>query len=176
MKCFSAIKEDESQDNNNKSNIKNVKLKDDKFNGVKRIQINNINNNFNFYNYNKIIYYNSYINLINAIGQNKNVNSIKNKDIIIQPHEIKTINNTISPKKDKDNLNHEDYIIKMFGKFGWICSICNNFNFESRCICNRCKAVKAPKTKEEIEEQKKEIKEKKAINKKKKKIKENNKV
>ena len=38
----------------------------------------------------------------------------------------------------------------MFGRFGWICRICNNFNFETRSICNRCKTIKVPKTKEEI--------------------------
>ena len=113
------------------------------------------NNNFCLYNNNKIICYNNYINLINPAHQNKNINSIKNKDIITQPLE-KTKCNDIPSGKDKDNLNHEDYIIKMFGKFGWICRICNNFNFESRCICNRCKGIKAPKTKEEINEAKKE--------------------
>ena len=55
------------------------------------------------------------------------------------------------------NLNEEDYLIRMFGRFGWVCRICNNFNFESRNICNRCKAIKAPKTKKEINERKKEI-------------------
>ena len=103
----------------------------------------NQNNNFNLYNLynnNKNICYNNYINLINPIAQKKALNSIKNNDIIIQP-----------------NLNEEDYLIRMFGRFGWVCRICNNFNFESRNICNRCKAIKAPKTKKEINERKKEI-------------------
>ena len=103
----------------------------------------NQNNNFNLYNLynnNKNICYNNYINLINPIAQKKALNSIKNNDIITQP-----------------NLNEEDYLIRMFGRFGWVCRICNNFNFESRNICNRCKAIKAPKTKKEINERKKEI-------------------
>ena len=33
----------------------------------------------------------------------------------------------------------------MFGKKGWICVLCNNFNFETRVMCNRCKALKNPK-------------------------------
>ena len=42
----------------------------------------------------------------------------------------------------------------MFGKLGWICRLCDNFNFESRNVCNRCKAIKTPKTKEEISNEK----------------------
>ena len=115
----------------------------------------NNNNNFNLYKNNNIICYNNYINVINPINQNKNLNlKTKDIDIITSPHE-KT-NNNISLGKDKEDLNQDKYLIKMFGRIGWICRICNNFNFESRCICNRCKAVKAPKTKEEIEEKKKE--------------------
>ena len=33
----------------------------------------------------------------------------------------------------------------MFGKKGWICVLCNNFNFETRVKCNRCKELKNPK-------------------------------
>ena len=104
----------------------------------------NQNNNFNLYNLynnNKNIYnaefnQNNNFNLYNLYNNNKNIFS----DIITQP-----------------NLNEEDYLIRMFGRFGWVCRICNNFNFESRNICNRCKAIKAPKTKKEINERKKEI-------------------
>ena len=32
----------------------------------------------------------------------------------------------------------------MFGRKGWICSFCNNFNFESRNKCNKCKQNKTP--------------------------------
>ena len=42
----------------------------------------------------------------------------------------------------------------MFGRLGWICRQCNNFNFETRNKCNRCQAIKMPKTKEEINKKK----------------------
>ena len=32
----------------------------------------------------------------------------------------------------------------MFGRRGWICQGCNNFNYESRKNCNRCKIPKNP--------------------------------
>ena len=53
----------------------------------------------------------------------------------------------------------------MFGRTGWICNKCNNFNFESRNKCNRCYCNKDPKTIEEINK-KKEEREKKKIQKK----------
>ena len=33
----------------------------------------------------------------------------------------------------------------MFGRRGWICELCNNFNYESRKKCNRCHITKKPK-------------------------------
>ena len=33
----------------------------------------------------------------------------------------------------------------MFGRRGWICEECNNFNYESRNKCNRCGIPKQPK-------------------------------
>ena len=145
--------------NNNKLNINKINS-NKKLNEIKNKQINIINNNNYNYNHkgnNKIIYNNNYINLINPIYQNKNIKSIKNENIITQPHYTMENNNVIQFRKDKDKLNKDDYIIKMFGRFGWICRICNNFNFETRTICNRCKAIKDPKIKEEIYENKKGI-------------------
>ena len=52
------------------------------------------------------------------------------------------------------NLEPKDYLVKMFGRVGWICRQCNNFNFETRNKCNRCFAVKMPKTLEEINKKK----------------------
>ena len=68
--------------------------------------------------------------------------------------------------KNVKNLNPDDYIIKMFGRLGWICSYCNNFNFDTRNKCNRCQAIKMPKLKEEIfkkkdKKNKKKVKERK---------------
>ena len=104
----------------------------------KDFNINNFNTmNNTEYNLNNAEFnQNNNFNLYNLNNNNKNICN----DIITQP-----------------NLNEEDYLIRMFGRFGWVCRICNNFNFESRNICNRCKAIKAPKTKKEINERKKEI-------------------
>ena len=114
----------EKNDLHNKLNINCLNL-NDQLNEMNTNQTSFFNNNnFNLYMNNKIIYYNNYINL----GEpNNNSHNTKNN-----------IN------------NNNNYSITMFGKIGWICRLCNNFNFESRCICNRCKAIKTPKTKEEI--------------------------
>ena len=116
---------------------------------------------------NNIIYNNNFINLEDPNNQNKNINSKINKEIIDSPD---TTNNfsTISLGNEKPDLNKNNYLIAMFGKFGWICRLCNNFNFEQRNNCKRCKAIKAPKTRDEISKEKekdkilkKRIKEKK---------------
>jgi hypothetical protein len=41
--------------------------------------------------------------------------------------------------------NEDEYLTQMFGKMGWICALCNNFNYQSRNKCNRCGALKKPK-------------------------------
>ena len=59
--------------------------------------------------------------------------------------------------KEKENekiivkeMEKEEYVFEKFGKLGWECEKCNNFNFESRTICNRCEAPKQPKSLEQI--------------------------
>ncbi|MCQ2820384.1 MAG: hypothetical protein MJ252_24225 [archaeon] len=39
----------------------------------------------------------------------------------------------------------EEYITEMFGRKGWICGCCNNFNYYTRNKCNRCSLPKTPK-------------------------------
>jgi len=43
------------------------------------------------------------------------------------------------------NIPEEEYIVEMFGRKGWICEMCNNFNYETRVKCNRCGINKSPK-------------------------------
>lgn len=38
-----------------------------------------------------------------------------------------------------------EYLVEMFGRKGWICKLCNNFNYETRNKCNRCGIIKKPK-------------------------------
>ena len=49
------------------------------------------------------------------------------------------------PEENIKNLNPEDYIYEKFGKRGWQCEKCKNFNFETRTKCNRCGVPMQPK-------------------------------
>ena len=49
-------------------------------------------------------------------------------------------NNKLNEKKIKD-----EYTMEMFGRWGWICKLCNNFNYDTRKKCNRCHENKNPK-------------------------------
>ena len=44
-----------------------------------------------------------------------------------------------------ENLDEKEYLVEMFGRKGWICIICNNFNYNIRVKCNRCGEDKKPK-------------------------------
>lgn len=67
--------------------------------------------------------------------------------------EKKSMNNypETKPTFDKPNINNEEeYIFEKFGKNGWECCSCNNFNFQSRTVCNRCGKEKDPKSKKQL--------------------------
>jgi len=116
------------------------------------IYIDNINKN--------IIYNNNFINNTYLIN---NQNDIQNMNTKIK-NNYSQFNNNNSPKentKEERKLNPKDYLIKMFGRDGWICKLCTNFNFETRNKCNRCLAAKNPKTIEEINKKNEENKNKK---------------
>ena len=58
--------------------------------------------------------------------------------------------NSFNNKTDKNKINEKnieevEYLVEMFGRKGWICRLCNNFNYETRNKCNRCGIVKKPK-------------------------------
>lgn len=48
-------------------------------------------------------------------------------------------------KKNKKKKINDEITVEMFGRRGWICEQCNNFNYESRNKCNRCGIPKQPK-------------------------------
>ena len=77
--------------------------------------INPINLNYNQINYNYQLP-NYYVQNNNRI--NKNLLKYKPKRII------------------------DNFTLEMFGKKGWICQFCNNFNYETRKKCNRCQNIK----------------------------------
>ena len=62
----------------------------------------------------------------------------------------KTKDEPLRKKGIMKEMEKEEYVFEKFGKLGWECEKCNNFNFESRTICNRCEAPKQPKSLEQI--------------------------
>ena len=58
-----------------------------------------------------------------------------------QLFQINNINNNKCRRKKPFN----EYITQMFGRRGWICDLCNNFNYEKRKKCNKCQMMKKPK-------------------------------
>lgn len=121
---------------------------------------NNMSVDIYLYNINYNSNYNSYINLMN---QNKKQNNKQEEQININNNEIKSLVNNMPINNQINNLNPSNYIIKMFGRFGWICRYCNNFNFAIRDKCNRCNLIKTPKLKVEIFKKKTKKKKKKLI-------------
>ena len=52
----------------------------------------------------------------------------------------------------REKKNETEYLVEMFGRRGWICKLCNNFNYETRVKCNRCGILKRPKKLTEIKQ------------------------
>ena len=63
-------------------------------------------------------------------------NKYKNNKLSLYKIKKKNYN---KPKKKKP---FNEYITIMFGRRGWICELCNNFNYETRKKCNRCHMLK----------------------------------
>ena len=110
---------------NNSNNINNSN------NNNNKIIINN-NNNIN----NKI---NINDNNHNNDNINNNINSNFNLSLSLQNQNI----------KKPEVLDKSEYLLEMFGRIGWICNQCNNFNYETRNKCNRCGISKQPKKREQ---------------------------
>lgn len=104
---------------------------------------NQFPNNQLFYNNN------NYINPINQINFNFNQIQPPSNDLPFFDFQNKFNNNNFDStqnefKKRKKKII-DDYTIEMFGRRGWICELCNNFNYETRKKCNRCHINKKPK-------------------------------
>ena len=99
------------------------------FNNNNIINYNPQTNN-NFYSKNPSISNNNNNNNINFNNNSNNNNNNNN-------------NNQIQIPVSKHNP--EDYLFIKFGKKGWQCESCNNFNFETRTKCNRCGIQMKPK-------------------------------
>ena len=117
--------------------------------------------------------------VLNFEGNDNNINTINNNIQTQSNYYINPVNQDKKERKfdqelnipfisalgiDYRNINPDNYLIKMFGRLGWICRYCNNFNFETRDKCNRCQSIKNPILKEEMtknKENKKKLKKKK---------------
>ena len=113
----------------------------------------NFNNEQNLFLPNFQLINNNTFNSINNYNQRQNINNWMINNQIIQMN--MNINNNTNhnknnvkhkKKKTKKKLKpYDDYTLEMFGRRGWICEECNNFNYESRNKCNRCGIPKKPK-------------------------------
>ncbi len=126
--------------------------------------INKLINNLSFNNSNNINFIMN--NSFNNLGENFSVNYLQNdlannmafsnsldmEEILnnIEINKEKETNESITKKKIKKTKRKkkkkidDEYTVEMFGRRGWICEGCNNFNYESRKNCNRCKIPKKP--------------------------------
>ncbi len=165
------LKIDDSYNSNNNNNDNE---KEKKFNKITKKSSFNKNIHFNYENNyndnnneNNIEYFqdNHFVVSEDEDKKEKIDKNIENNIINKNNNILININDNNNEKKENKELKEEDYIFEKFGKRGWQCSKCNNFNFESRIKCNRCSELKDPKTLEEI---KKELEEKNLGDKKKK--------
>ena len=79
----------------------------------------------------------------NSIDMEEILNNIEiNKEK--ETNENTTKKKVKKTKRKKKKKIDDDYTVEMFGRRGWICQGCNNFNYESRKNCNRCKIPKKP--------------------------------
>lgn len=108
-------------------------------------------NNNNLYfpppnNYNNV-YGSNFVNNQIFFNGNKFINPIN--QINFNFNQFNTVNNNMNyfnfnTGQQKRKIIDE-YTLEMFGRIGWICKQCNNFNYETRQKCNRCHIKKIPK-------------------------------
>ena len=126
--------------NQNFNNNKNL-TEDNKFSFQPNSEIFSYDNNYFNQNINSQLHYSAGFGkrvdnnfMHNSINNNFMHNSINNFN--------QNQNKNKKAKKKRKHKDEDEYIIEMFGRRGWICEECNNFNYESRNKCNRCKIPK----------------------------------
>ena len=77
---------------------------------------------------------------MNEMSAQNNTNNNSNP-----PSNIVNSNKPKKKNKKKKKKEKDEYTIEMFGRRGWICEQCNNFNYDSRHKCNRCGIPKQAK-------------------------------
>ena len=95
----------------------------------------------------KIARISSYPLKLNALGTNPNQFSSQN-NLYYMNHRINIspcnsynqlpINNIYCSSSNLQTTNFPNNSFTMYGKNGWICPVCKNFNYEMRTQCNRC--------------------------------------
>ena len=96
-------------------------------------------NNFPFYN------------SANGVNNRNNNFMINNNEYYyFSPYDqfhLKNIQETQNVKKKQLRKKKviDEYTLEMFGRRGWICTLCNNFNYDTRKKCNKCHIFKYPK-------------------------------
>ena len=132
---------EEKQDSLNKISNNKIELTND----YSQIDNNEIYNQNYYYQGNNINQNNMTINFINNLNfLNPSPNPIFNSMNMINNNNFITMFNNNNNNNNNNNHNNQ-YNIEMYGKKGWICLFCNNFNYESRNKCNRCKKSKSSK-------------------------------
>ena len=111
--------------------------------------IQNINNIYGNQFPNSQLFLNNcnFLSPINQINLNFNHFQPQPNDLSYYYSQNKFNNNNIGENESKKRKKKiiDDYTIEMFGRRGWICELCNNFNYETRKKCNRCHINKKPK-------------------------------
>ena len=132
---------------------------------------NNINNNITTQK-NPIISQNINILYNNFNNYPSNINKLEmNKGELNNMNNMNNINNinNINMQKNQIKLDPSEYIFEKYGKRGWLCECCNNFNFASRMKCNKCgvkiKPIIIKNIQNNLNEQKKKKEKKKLVKK-----------
>ena len=129
----------------NNTNIYNNNTNSNITQNIISINQNNYNNNIGINSQqNQIMNFN----IFNQFNLVNNINYINrprfNSTNILNGNYIPPIfSNNITKTNNNNNINNNNNT-EMFGRKGWVCSYCNNFNYESRNKCNRCKLDKSP--------------------------------
>jgi hypothetical protein len=131
-----------SKDNNN--SVRNIPFNNSD-NKVVNCLINNshnLENNYQNYSQKELeqnLIFNSNNSSINEFMKMINENELSKNNLNKNGNQKMKKN-----KKKKKKKIDDEYTVEMFGRRGWICQGCNNFNYESRKNCNRCKIPKNP--------------------------------
>ena len=124
--------------------------------------INKLNNPINFSKFGNVAYPN--LKLKEKLESNEKNSNYMNSNQSVNKSEIQASNNNIiiknkdyteqkevkKQKTKKKKKPTDEYTIEVFGRLGWICEYCINFNYKSRKKCNRCKKLKAAIKKEKL--------------------------